>query len=481
MEKRKYIITKVNNQTLEINNEKAFDNLAQFLRRDLDLPGTKIVCSEGDCGACTVLIGKDIGTDGKLIYKAVNSCILPLYLLDGAHVVTVEGIKNDDKLHEVQQKMVDCHGSQCGYCTPGFICSMTWMTEKLKSENKEITEKRTKNFLTGNLCRCTGYKPIIEAAAAIDLSKIELLKDKYFDQAWLTKAASIKKDSLVLNNEMFNIMLPSTLEEALLLKEVEPKLRIVAGNTDLGVLANKGKGIQKDVMSLTHVSELREIKADDNFIYVGATVTLSEFEEFIENEIPELKNLLHIFASPQIKNQGTLIGNVLNASPIGDTIPFLLSSNALVVIESAIGSREVELLKFYLGYKTLDLKPNELVTSVKIPRMCKLEKMSLFKISMRKDLDISAVTFAGKILVENEVIKSITLALGGVGPVVQRITQLESKLTGVKFEQAAFESAAKEVVQYISPLSDLRASKEYRLILASNFIRKFYKEVRESI
>jgi xanthine dehydrogenase small subunit len=481
MEKRKNIVTKINEKLVEIEIEGAFSNLAEFLRVKSDLPGTKVVCGEGDCGACTVLVGKEIGADGKLIYKTVNSCILPLYLLDGAHVVTVEGLKNKNELSPVQEKMVKCHGSQCGYCTPGFICSMTWMTEKLKTEEKEITEKRAKNFLTGNLCRCTGYQPIIDAALSVDMSKVELLKDKYHDEEFLKTVKAIKKESLVLSDKNLNIILPVTIEEALLIKEVEPKLKIVAGNTDLGVMANKGKGINLNVMSLTHIQELKNINLTSEYITVGATTTLSEFEDFIEDHVVEFKNLLHIFASPQIKNQGTLIGNVLNASPIGDTIPFLMAMNAIVVIESTRESREVVISEFYIGYKKLDLKENEIVTQIKIPRLNKHQKISLFKISMRKDLDISAVTFAGVVEIKAKKIVDIRLAYGGVGPTVIRLNKLESDLIGLEFNEETFNNAAKEVVKYITPLSDLRASREYRLLVAQNFVKKFYAEIKESV
>ena len=481
MEKRRHIITKINNNNLEIESSDAFKNLADFLRHEYDLPGTKVVCGEGDCGACTVLLGKDIGEDGKLIYKAVNSCILPLYLLDGAHVVTVEGLKKENELSEVQQKMVDCHGSQCGYCTPGFICSLTWMTEKLKSKDEVITEKRAKNFTTGNLCRCTGYAPIIKAATSIELEKVELLKDKYHDPKYLELVKKIKRESLVIADKNLNIILPASLEEALLLKAVEPKLKIVAGNTDLGVMANKGRGQFFDVMSLTHVSELKKISSTKDFITVGATVTLSEFEDFVENQIDELKDLLHIFASPQIKNQGTLIGNVLNASPIGDTIPFLMVSEAIVYISSAREDPAVPLTKFYLGYKQLDLKADELVTKIKIPRLKANEKMSLFKVSMRKDLDISAVTFAGIIKVENNLIEEARVAYGGVAATVLRLRSVENFFKGKEFNKTTFDQASLMIDELISPLSDLRASKEYRKLVAKNFLKKFYVTQKENV
>jgi xanthine dehydrogenase small subunit len=310
---------------------------------------------------------------------------------------------------------------------------------------------------------------------------VELLKDRFNDLEWIQKIKKIKNESLVLSNEHFNIILPTSIEEALLLKQVEPNLKIVAGNTDLGVVANKRNILEKNIMSLTHVDELKIIKLEKDFIEVGATVTLSELEDFVENEVVEFKSLLHIFASPQIKNQGTLVGNVLNASPIGDTIPFLLCMDAIVVIESTKNVRELLLIDFYLGYKKLDLSENELVTKIKIPRLKSNEKISLFKISMRKDLDISAVTFAGKVSLHKNKIESLSLAYGGVGPVVLRLTELEKRFIGKEFNKNTFDEIAKFVPNYICPMSDLRASREYRLLVSQNFIKKFYQDVAESL
>ncbi len=479
MEKRKQIFTKINDVEYSIDGKDAFLPLAQFLRQKLNMCGTKIVCSEGDCGACTVLFGREVDKSGKLIYKAVNSCILPVYLLDGAHVITIEGIKENGELNEVQNKMVECNGTQCGYCTPGFVMSMSQMAEKCKKENKEITEKRAQNFLTGNLCRCTGYAPIVEAATKIDLKAYNELSERYFDASFIKKMKTIKSDSLVIAGAEHNIILPSSLEEALLLKEIEPTLKIVAGNTDLGVLVNKGKANFNDVMSLIHIKDLSQLSLKDGLISVGATVTLSQFEDFIEDKIPSFKNLLHIFASPQIKNQGTIIGNVLNGSPIGDTIPFLMVMDSQVVIDSTKGERIVDLKDFYLGYKSLNLRPNEIVTRINIPLLQKKEHLKLYKVSLRKDLDISATSFAGLIFIDQNKIKKIRIAYGGVGPVVTRLFAIEKMLEGNEFSAELFQSVALKLQDYINPISDLRASREYRLLLAKNFLLKFYHELKE--
>lgn len=475
---RQNIITTINNQRLEIEGEKAYMPLASYLREVKGLTGTKVVCAEGDCGACTVLLAQDLGADGKLIFKSVNSCILPLYLIDGAHVVTVEGLKlSDTELHPVQQSMVDCQGAQCGYCTPGFVCAMAGMAEKIKSENKEITEKKTKNYLTGNLCRCTGYRPILEAAMKMDLKNTQLLKDRYNNPEWLTEMKKIKAQSLALKFDNRSIFLPVTIDEALKAKASDSELRIVGGSTDIGVVVNKGRLTTPKTMALYHIPDLRKISHDEKFISVGSTVTLTEFEDYLEKFIPELHKLLHIFASPQIKNQATLVGNVVNGSPIADTIPFLMVSDALIVLQSEGNLREVKMSEFYLGYKKLDMTASEVVTMIKIPRLKVHEMLRLYKVSMRKDLDISAVTFAGIVEIEKGKIKNARFALGGVAATVIRLKDIEAKALGQDFSQAHFDTIIKELPLIISPLSDLRASKEYRMKLAQNFFKKFHDEI----
>lgn len=482
MENRQNIITTINNQRHEIDGEKAFMSVASFLREDCHLTGTKMVCSEGDCGACTVLLANEVGEDGKLIFKSVNSCILPLYLIDGSQVVTVEGLKiSDTELHPAQKAMVDCHGAQCGYCTPGFVCAIVGMAEIYKSENKKITEKKAKNFLTGNLCRCTGYRPILEAAVSMDLNKIELLKNRYNNPSWLLEMKKNKSQSVIMQFKQKSIFLPVTIKEAISAIAKDPELRIMGGATDVGVLINKGRTTTPKAMALYHIEVLRKINHDEKFITVGAAATLSEFEDYIESFIPELKKMLHIFASPQIKNQATLVGNIVNGSPIADTIPFLMVSDSVVVLESEKGIREVKISDFYLGYKKNDMCKDEIVTKVKIPRILSNESLRLYKVSMRKDMDISAVTFAGLIKVENDKITSARFALGGVAATVVRLKEIESNICGQVFSKTQFELISKILPQFIKPLSDLRASKEYRMKVAQNFFLKFHNEVSSGV
>lgn len=476
-----HITTKINDQRLEISSEKAFMPLGAFLRNEEMLTGTKIVCAEGDCGACTVLIAKSVGIDGKLEFIPVNSCILPLYLINGAQVVTVEGIgKNQGMnvdLHQVQEKMIDCNGAQCGYCTPGFICAMAGAVEKIKSAGDIITEKKAKNYLTGNLCRCTGYQPIINAMVGVDLNKTELLKDRYHNVDWLSEMKSIRTRSVEMTFSNKSIFIPAKLSEALLAKKADQDIKIVAGSTDLGVVVNKGKMATPKTMALYHIDELRKISHDNQFITVGSTVTLTEFEEYVESHFPEMSRKLHIFASPQIKNQATLVGNVVNASPIADTIPFLMVSDALVELQSTSGLREVVMKDFYTGYKKLNMNADEIVVRIKIPVLAKNEVSKLYKVSMRKDLDISAVTFAARVVFDGKKMTSVKIALGGVAATVIRLFDIEAKLLNQDFSEDLFAASGDSLDQYIKPLSDLRASSEYRMLVARNYFKKFAKEI----
>jgi xanthine dehydrogenase small subunit len=475
--KRDFLVFYLNGERQVVRGIDAFRTTARYLREQLRKTGTKIVCEEGDCGACTCLFASPQETNGKLAFKSIDSCIFPVYGLDGGHLVTVEGLKEREALHPVQKAMVENFGSQCGYCTPGMVCSMAALTEECKSSKKPITEKKAKNFLTGNLCRCTGYEPIVKAALSVDLKKVELLRDRYDNEDQRQEAKELINKPACIETDNAILHLPTSLDQALKIKKDNPLIRIVAGATDLGVLQTKGKFAPTAVMSLQHVAELYKINKGKDFIEVGARVTLTQLEKYMEKAVEEFGNLLHIFASPQIKNSATLIGNIVNASPIGDTIPYLMTADAVVVVKSAKGKREIPLENFYLGYKKLDLKEDELVVSVRIPQAKKNSLFKLYKVSTRKDLDISTVTFAARVDHQKQNIEDVRLVLGGVGPTVFRLEKLEKEWRKKSFDKALAEKSARQLSQIIQPLSDVRGSKEYRLQLSKNLFRKFGQDL----
>lgn len=470
---RNSVILFVNGVREELSGETAFMTVAEFLRYKKGLTGTKVVCSEGDCGACTILVAR-MSEHQLGAYKAINSCISFMYLLDKTHLITVEGLKKNDDLHPVQKAMVDCQGAQCGFCTPGFICAMASLTEDAKKENFALEEKRVKNYLTGNLCRCTGYDSIIKSGCAVDLSTVPAL-DSFYDDEKIEKELAAVKGSVRIVHGDKSVFLPATLDEALLeKKEKSPKL--AGGATDIGVVYNKGRLKLTDVMSLNNISSLYKVEETSTHIVVGARASLDELEGKTVNVFPEFSQLLHIFASPQIKNSGSLVGNLVNASPIADMIPFLRVAEAEVVLKSVAGERVVNVNTFIKGgYKELDLRADELVTEVRIPKTS--HEYKLYKISSRKDLDISSVTFAARYRLNNNLLEEFSLALGGVGPTVLRMNQIEAKAIGQYFNQALFKRLASDVKATIKPLSDVRGSADFRLTLCHNLMLKFCDEV----
>ena len=473
---RDTIIFYINGNRHEIGHKDAFKPLSDYLRYDLGKTGTKVVCAEGDCGACTVLVasGRD-KEEGKLYYRSINSCITFLYLMDLHSIITVEGISNDKELHPVQSSMRENHGAQCGYCTPGFICAMAGMTDDLKKKDKSITKKGAKNYLTGNLCRCTGYEPILTAALSTDLSKVSPLYDRYHSQDMINEFDGLKNQTLKIKNDHYELFLPSQINEAVQLLG-EKDIKIISGATDIGVQVNKGHYEINKVLSLCRIQDIEKIEKVNGEFHVGAAATWTEIERAFEKDIPEYSRLLHLFASPQIKNTGTLVGNIANASPIADGIPFLMVCGASVILLSSKGERTVPLTQFYKGYKDLDLEKDELIKKVIIPIPPKEHLLKLYKVSLRKDLDISAVTFACKTQIENDCIKNIKLAYGGVGPVIKRLEKTERFLESKPWNEMTIKEGMNLIEKEISPISDLRGSAQFRTQVSKNLLMKFFTE-----
>jgi xanthine dehydrogenase small subunit len=456
----------VNGKHYQVEGEDAFMPLADFIRYRVHLTGTKIVCAEGDCGACTILVARP----GEKRYQSINSCIGFVFQFHGSSIITVEGLQEKSELHPIQESMRKFHGSQCGYCTPGIICSLAQLTEDAVQDNFEITKQKTKNYLTGNLCRCTGYEPILDAATHTDLKQVQKLTERY-------PTGKIKiKESVGIETVKKSVFIPTTLIEAVDFKNTHPDCRIVSGATDLGVLSNKGRWEVGKVMYLGLVKELKQLRKSKEYLEVGAAVSLEGLRQYCEQDFSEFAELLHVFASPQIKNAGTLVGNLANGSPIGDTIPFLLVADALIELVSVNGARTLNLNDFYLGYKTFAMKPGEVITKVLIPRS--QNKIKLYKVAMRKDLDISAVTFAANVDIEAGKVKDIKLALGGVGPTVLRMKKIEKDLIGNDFSKENFQQAAVKIKDSISPFSDVRGSAAFRKQLCHNLMLKCFEELQ---
>ena len=468
----------INGDSHCISGEDVFLPLSDYLRTKLRLPGTKEVCIEGDCGACTVLIGNS--KNGKINYKTIDSCISYVYQLDKCHIITVEGVKNL-KLNSVQEAMIKNHGAQCGYCTPGFIISLYSFFNSCSSlpNSKPCTRSDIQDALVGNLCRCTGYETIIEAALSVKQDSIEKINDLYPDQKLRSILEKQTEKNIEISTDTRKFYQPATLKETLRLKNENPDAKILAGGTDLHVMCNKKDFNPQKIIYISNLQELQNIEIKDDFMIVGAAVTLSEFELFSSKFYPGLEEFLELFASPQIKNIATLAGNVANASPIGDTLPFLLVMNAELTLESMNGKRKLNINNFYKSYKSLAMNSNEIITQINIPLLVQNEILRLYKVSKRKHLDISSFSAAIRARKSEGTIQSITIAFGGVGPTAQRIPEVEKYLCGKKISENTFEEASKIIDNAINPISDVRGAKEYRLQLAKNILKKFYFELKE--
>jgi xanthine dehydrogenase small subunit len=450
---RDTIVLHVNGREHRVRGRAAFATLSNWLRYDEGATGTKIVCEEGDCGACSVLVRYSKDQE----FRVVNSCIQAMAQLDGASVVTVEGLALDGALSGVQQAMVVHHGAQCGYCTPGFVVAMAALFES----RDRVDEETVRGGLTGNLCRCTGYEPIIKAALAVDGSSEPRLKVRYPSVPAVDDALQIER-----------FFAPTTIEDAVRFKAANPGCTIVQGGTDFGVWVNKRNYTAPALLSLQKIRALDGIREEDGRIVAGANATLADVERFVERRIPELFRILNIFGSPQIRNAGTLAGNIANGSPIADTLPYLFVADAQLELTGTEGARLVPINQFYLGYKKFDLKPDELITRVFVPVV--RDTLRLYKVSRRRDLDISAFTAAFRVTVDGGAIKAARIAYGGVAPVVLRLPKTEAFLVGKPASLETFEAAAPIARGEIAPISDVRGSRDYRMQLAENVLSKFW-------
>jgi xanthine dehydrogenase small subunit len=471
---RHTIVFYLNGKRQEVGPEQAGMMLGDYLRYEKSLTGTKIVCAEGDCGACTVLryFPQSQGTDTHH-FLPINSCITLVANLDGSSLVTIEALKDKDDFHVAQEAMIKCHGSQCGFCTPGFVMALTGLVEeKVAKKETAISAQEAKNCMTGNLCRCTGYAPIIDAALAMDLANAESVKNRFFNNHQLQVLAENAKTGVTLESENFCYSAPVTLSEALDFLAANPDARIAGATTDLGVIHNKRKISLTKILSLHLIPELYHIQVKDHVVTLGARVTMSEFRHFMKDKCPELSHYLDVFASPQIKNTATVVGNVANASPIGDTPPALLALNASVIIN---GQKELKLSDFFLAYRKTALAAGEIITGIKFPLPQKSADFKLYKNANRKDLDISAVNFGIHVDWKDQSkkeIKEITIAAGGVSATPLRLKKTEAFLKS----NMDLEAAVKILHTEFTPLSDVRATGAYRHVLVENFFRQFFAD-----
>jgi len=477
------VVFYVNGHRHSVQEDAVFQPLTDYLRYTICHTGTKVVCQEGDCGACTVLVGVPAQEADTLSYRAVNGCIQYLYQIQGCHVVTVEGLKSLKGLHPVQDAMIACHGAQCGYCTPGMVMALShhFFERTHLQTNVPPTRAEIGNVLTGNLCRCTGYDSIIKAGCAVNEAEIPSLSELFPEADIARELRALRATALELICEEQCVLIPAALPEALQYRKDFPSAQVIAGGTDVHVVYNKRFTQPRSVISLALVSELSQIKKEGNQLTIGAMARLSDLETWFQSQWPEGAKLLNLFGSPQIKQVGTLAGNIANGSPIGDTLPFLFVLNAMLELTSVEGDRQIPINQFYTGYKQTLMKPHELITAIRFTLPAPQEYVKLYKVSKRSHLDISAFTAAFRFtLSECGIIQSMAIAYGGVGPTVARLSNTEAFLMDKSFTRSVMQEAGQLAMSEISPLDDVRGSRNYRLQLARNILCKLYEEFQNT-
>ena len=452
--------------------------LLEVLREDLACTGTKEGCGEGDCGACTVVLGERQGD--RITYRAVNSCIRLAHSVDGLALWTVEDLAGPDgSLHPAQQAMVQCHGSQCGFCTPGFVMSLFGMYQNHIAQGHTISRALAQEELSGNLCRCTGYRPILEAAC----SMAELPLTAPDDGALMAQLRQLEHDtpptisaSLPKNAPVPTYLAPRSLAELLQARADYPDAQLVAGCTDVGLWVTKMHKQFATVLDVTRVVELRRIESYPHHLAIGAAASLTEaFAALVETR-PQLKSFANRFAGLPVRNAGTLGGNVANGSPIGDSMPLLIALGANVVLMSRRGHREMPLETLYTGYRQNVLAADEVLAWIKVPLPTADELSRVYKISKRFDDDISAICLALNLRLENGAVSFVSIGVGGVSATPVRAVRTQQLLLGQRWTRELALSAAQMLRDEFQPISDMRASAAYRSQVLGNLMQRFWLE-----
>ncbi len=441
-----------------------------WLREERRATGTKEGCAEGDCGACTVVLG-ELDAGGALVLKPVNACIQFMPTLDGKALFTVEDLRQGERLHPAQQAMVDCHGSQCGFCTPGFVMSLWSAYERHQACGTRPTRQQLADDLSGNLCRCTGYRPILDAGQAMFESPAVRLDAEPVRQA----LAALAERPALHTDEGFHA--PRTLAEFASLRQANPAARLLAGGTDVGLWVTKQFRDLGTLLYIGNVDELKRVEVEGETLRIGAAASLEAAWQALVAEWPALRDVWLRFASLPIRQAGTMGGNVANGSPIGDSAPVLMALDAWLELRHGDRVRALPLAEFYVDYMKNRLEPGEFVQTIVVPLETR-PQVRAYKISKRFDCDISAVCAGLSVTLDGERVAAARFAFGGMAATVKRAAHAEAVVTGRPWNEATLKAAVAALAEDFKPLSDMRASAAYRRQVAGNLLRRFWLETR---
>lgn len=469
-------------QIVEAQGRRRTTTVLDYLRESLHRTGTKEGCAEGDCGACVVLVGELNAAGDAVSYRPVNACLQLLPTLDGKSVKTVESLQRaDGSLHPVQQAMVDCHGSQCGFCTPGIVMSLTHMAQTNACPNRQ----QVADALAGNLCRCTGYKPIIDAAqkacaagpAALridDAADIPLLREiRRATEPTYSLDGEIVVQPVVRTRKGSEFVSPATVDELAHYLGLHPDATLLAGSTEIGLQVNKRFSRPAHICYIGQVAELRRVDERAGVWRIGAAVPLEEVMHLVAGDYPDFAEVLRRFGSPPIRSTATLAGNIANGSPIGDSMPCLMALGATLALRRGDARREVPLDAFYTGQKKTVLAPGEFIEAVHLPRARAGQVFRAHKISKRFDQDISATCMALSCRLDDGVLRQVRVACNGLAPSPCRAPKIEAALEGRTASQVQAADIDAAIAASFTPRDGLRASWAYRSLVARNLVLRF--------
>ena len=461
----------LNGKPVSVGDASPTTTVLDWLRGRARLTGTKEGCAEGDCGACTVVIGRPDGADMR--WHAVNSCLMLLPQLDGGALLTVEGLA-DGKLHPVQQALVDADATQCGFCTPGFVMAML----AFHHGGERADDETVHEALAGNLCRCTGYRPIVEACRRLPSPPAD---------RFATEAAAIAAQIAALpvgetyrhDGQVF--LAPRSLAALLAATADHPEALLLGGGTDLGLRVSKAREAWPAVIATAGVAELRRIAVEGDALVIGGAVTYSDALPLIDRHFPAFGALVRRIGSRQIRNLGTIAGNLATASPIGDTIPCLITLDATVTLAARTGERVVPVEDFITGYRKTALAPGEVIVAIRIPFVPIEQRFSVYKLSKRFDQDISTVVAAFRLDRQDGKVRTLRAAYGGMAERAKRAIRLEAAITGRPWTSAWLADIDSLLARDFTPMSDHRGSADYRLRAAASLLRRYQLETTSTV